>query len=114
MTNQAKDRPPIGTLADDLADNIFQSQRLGIHGSYAPLHEQYPALRITLATLIAEMRQGRIDVSTRDELLLNIRMWADRLVLLLDEVAPHLCPDCDHGVVGGKPCETCGGSGYAR
>jgi len=23
-----------------------------------------------------------------------------------------LCGDCDHGVVGGKPCERCGGTGY--
>jgi hypothetical protein len=24
-----------------------------------------------------------------------------------------LCPDCDHGIAGGQPCVTCGGSGYA-
>jgi len=23
-----------------------------------------------------------------------------------------ICPDCDHGIAGGKLCETCGGSGY--
>ena len=27
---------------------------------------------------------------------------------------PDVCPDCDHGVAGGLPCQTCGGSGYTR
>lgn len=27
--------------------------------------------------------------------------------------APPVCPDCDHGIAGGQPCATCGGSGYA-
>jgi hypothetical protein len=27
--------------------------------------------------------------------------------------APPLCPACDHGVAGGQPCTTCGGTGYA-
>lgn len=25
-----------------------------------------------------------------------------------------LCPDCDHGVAGGLPCQTCAGTGYVR
>jgi hypothetical protein len=24
-----------------------------------------------------------------------------------------ICPDCDHGIAGGQPCASCGGSGYA-
>lgn len=27
---------------------------------------------------------------------------------------PALCPDCDHGIAGGRPCVTCGGTGYAE
>ncbi len=33
------------------------------------------------------------------------------LVEFVRERRSTLCPDCDHGIAGGMPCATCGGSG---
>jgi hypothetical protein len=39
--------------------------------------------------------------------LATLRAYRER-----DQPRPALCPDCDHGIAGGQPCRTCGGSGY--
>jgi hypothetical protein len=54
--------------------------------------------------------------------LVGVGLWGGVwLVLTATKLLAHpadsapmpVCPDCDHGVAGGQPCQTCGGSGYA-
>ena len=112
------DQPPIRTLADDLADSVTDEARWE-PGSPAwvthqamltencQLRNERDGLRAALTALVEDMR-----TLADDKIPSNL--WANRLAAIL---APHqtLCPDCDHGIAGGQPCATCGGSGgYAR
>ena len=71
------------------------------------------SLRDRLTALIENWRQREQQyrhVRPHDQATAEtLRGCAKELELML----MALCPDCEHGIAGGHPCKTCGGSGYA-
>jgi hypothetical protein len=67
----------------------------------------HAVLLAALDPLVDRMRDAAVGTEAR--------IFAEELAAVLAlhrEPPPTLCPDCDHGIAGGRPCATCGGSGY--
>jgi len=79
--------------------------------------DQHIALRERLAALVQRWDQR---IENHDSVNFPMSSQAigqcrrELATLLQKPESSQICPDCDHGVAGGLPCQTCGGSGYAR
>jgi hypothetical protein len=74
---------------------------------------RWTALLAALDALVAEWREVAATPQNDDGYQqATLDAAASVTAVLAVHRGPRLCPDCDHGVAGGQPCATCGGSGY--
>src|SRR6266568_4976134 len=105
---------------DRLSRPLFNDRRTGVERrtewhNAAIAREVHWARRQLLDELDRLLERWQYSGQCPNEEIKSVVEKHRHAALLRQPPAPRtdLCPDCDHGVRGGKPCETCGGSGYA-